>query len=69
MDLNGTLIYSRGVLNDYVTQYQDHLPSTSRLAVLGLVNIPLIVILLNGLWQLVRQIQRRYLHSILTRVY
>lgn len=53
MDINGSLVFSRGVLSDYVSEYQDHLPSTRRLTLLGLVNLPLVIILLHAVWQLV----------------
>ena len=40
--------------SDYAAQAQSYLPSTPRLALLGLVNLPLIIIAFNVLYQLVR---------------
>jgi sterol 14-demethylase len=42
-----------GTLAGYLATTQFELPSTSRLLILGLINIPVIVILLNVLWQFV----------------
>ncbi|KAH8117864.1 lanosterol 14-alpha-demethylase [Phellopilus nigrolimitatus] len=54
MATNGSLPFSSDVWSEYVQQAQAHLPSSNRLMLLGLVNVPLIFILLNAVWQVVK---------------
>lgn len=52
MSLNATLTaFNVESWSGYVQQAQTRIPSRERLALLALVNIPLIVILLNAIWQ------------------
>ncbi|THH13960.1 hypothetical protein EW146_g6313 [Bondarzewia mesenterica] len=53
MELNATAIHSTDAWSGYLAEAQKHLPGSSRMIVLALVNIPLIAILLNVLRQLI----------------
>lgn len=50
--LNGSIPISDAWAG-YLAQAQEHLPSNSRLALIFFVNIPVIAILVNALWQVV----------------
>ncbi|THH06448.1 hypothetical protein EW145_g4083 [Phellinidium pouzarii] len=58
MAANGSLIFSADAWSGYVQQAQEHLPSSSRLLLIGLINIPTIIVLLNVTWQLIKPRER-----------
>lgn len=49
---NGTVPISDG-WSGYLDQFQAHLPAGNRFTLLAVVNIPIIIILVNALWQVV----------------
>jgi len=42
------------VWNGYVEKAQPYMPSSSRMAIIGLVNLPVVILLLNALWQSIK---------------
>ncbi|TDL25670.1 cytochrome P450 [Rickenella mellea] len=53
MPFNTTSIVSPESFSGFVNDFQSYLPSSSRLTVLGIVNLPVIIVLVNALWQLI----------------
>ena len=58
MALNSTSfpVLSSDAWSGYVQQAQAHLPSQSRLLLLGLVNLPVVIVILNALRQVVSMV-------------
>ncbi|KAI5116400.1 hypothetical protein M0805_005868 [Coniferiporia weirii] len=54
MAANVSFIPSADAWSGYVQQAQAYLPSTNRLLLLGFINIPTLVVLLNVIWQLIK---------------
>lgn len=53
MSFNGTQLLTYDGWQGYVAQYQEHLPSRGRLALLAVINLPVLIVLLHALWQVV----------------
>ncbi|EJD06923.1 lanosterol 14-alpha-demethylase [Fomitiporia mediterranea MF3/22] len=54
MASNASFVPITDAWSGYVHQAQAHLPSSSRLVLLALVNVPLIIVLLNAAWQVLK---------------
>ncbi|KAL5486133.1 ERG11_2 [Sanghuangporus weigelae] len=54
MASNTSFVPSVDAWSGFAQQAQAHLPSTSRLVLLGLINLPLAIVLLNVLWQVIK---------------